>query len=69
MSKFIKNHYEKLLVALGALFLVVTALIFLWSVSYLSGIFDNIFNPNNGNDQAIRFNIEGANRLNLGISD
>ncbi len=67
MNKFIKNHYEKFLVTLGALFLVVVAFVFLWSVSFLSDVFSNVFNPDNSKNQEIRFDLEGAKKLNLNI--
>ena len=69
MSNFLKNNYEKFLMALGAFFLVVVALVFLWSVSFLSNIFGGIFNPDNNNNQAIRFDLEGARALNLNIGE
>ncbi len=69
MSKILKNHYEKILVAIGSIFLVVIVLVFLWSVSFLSDIFGNIFNPDNGNNQAIKFDLEGAKQLNLNVGN
>jgi len=69
MSRFIKNNYEKLLVIIGFLFLAAVVLVFLWSVSFLSDIFSNTFNPDNSNNQAIRFNLEGARRLNLSVGE
>lgn len=69
MNKILKNHYEKFLVALGSLFLVAVVLVFLWSVSYLSDIFGGIFNPDNNNNQAIQFDLEGARDLNLNVEN
>lgn len=69
MNNFFKKHYEKFLVVLGALFLLVIAFSFLWSVSFLSNLFGGIFDPNNNGEQEIEFDIEGAKSLNLNIGE
>lgn len=69
MNSIFKNHYEKMLVALGAIFLLAIIFVFVWSVSFLSDIFSGTFNPDNSNNQAIRFNTEEAKNLNLNIGN
>lgn len=69
MNNFLKKHYEKFLVVLGALFLFIITFSFLWSVSFLSNVFGGIFNPDNDGRQEIEFDIEGARSLNLNIGE
>ena len=68
MKKFIEDNYERLLVVLTILGLLVLGTYFVWGGRFLTTSFNDSLKVEGRGKEVVKFNIEGAKNLNLDIN-
>jgi len=68
MKKFIEDNYERLLVVLTILGLLVLGAYFVWGGRFLTRSFNDSLKVEGRGKGVVRFDIEGAKNLNLDIN-
>ncbi|TSC82665.1 MAG: hypothetical protein G01um101420_188 [Parcubacteria group bacterium Gr01-1014_20] len=65
MKRFFNIHYEKFLLSTSFLFLGLVLVFFIWGARSLIVSIGQALNFQNTNQQDVKFDVEGAKRLNL----
>ena len=68
MNKFLKDNYERILVVLAVLGLLVLLGYFVWGGRFLTSEFNKALRVEGRGGEVVKFNIEGAKDLNLEIN-
>jgi len=65
MKRFLRIHYELVLMVIAGILLVILLASFMWGAGILGTSLNRAINVKSGDDSGNRFNLEGARSLNL----